>query len=168
MQSYEQCTGLIASPTSIRCTAPLWNTGGESYPLVLHKFGSTNDLYIDNAVTYDSYTISVPSVSPSEVSTSRYAGQPIEFTATGESLDRVNAVMLQGYNHISDDGTCVRDWKFRIMGSIVSTSSNKLVFRVENWPFCQSSYGNPHIAISLLNSAGAIIFFSNKLIEITY
>ena len=170
MQSYEQCTGLIASPTSIRCTAPLWNTGGESYPLVLHKFGSTDDVYIDNAITYDSYTISVSSVSPNKVSASRYANQPIEFTVMGEGLDHVNAVMLQGYNRWSDDGTCVWDYTYSgVMGSIVSTSLDKLVFRLERWPFCFDSSSNyNNVAVSLLNSANTTIFFSNKLIEMAH
>ena len=170
MQSYEQCTGLIASPTSISCTAPLWNTGGESYPLVLHKFGSTDDLYIDNAITYDSYTISVSSVSPNKVSASRYANQPIEFTVMGEGLDHVNAVMLQGDDRWSDDGTCVEDHTYSgVMGSIVSTSLDKLVFRLERWPFCFDSSSNyNNVAVSLLNSANTTIFFSNRLIEITY
>ena len=170
MQSYEQCTGLIASPTSISCTAPLWNTGGESYPLVLHKFGSTDDLYIDNAITYDSYTISVSSVSPNKVSASRYANQPIEFTVMGEGLDHVNAVILQGDDRWSDDGTCVEDHTYSgVMGSIVSTSLDKLVFRLERWPFCFDSSSNyNNVAVSLLNSANTTIFFSNRLIEITY
>ena len=170
MQSYEQCTRLIASPTSIRCTAPSWNTGGESYPLVLHKFGSADDVYIDNAITYDSYTISVSSVSPNKVSASRYANQPIEFTVKGEGLDHVNAVMLRGYNQWSDYGTCVyNSTDFRIMGSIVSKSLDKLVFRIERWTFCfDSSHDyNNNIAVNLLNSANVAIF-SNKLIKIIY
>ena len=144
-----------------------WNTGGESYPLVLHKFGSTDDLYIDNAITYDSYTISVSSVSPNKVSASRYANQPIEFTVTGEGLDHVNAVMLRGYNQWSDDGTCVRNHS-SVMGSIVSTSLDKLVFRLERWPFCLGSSIYNNVAVSLLNSANTTIFFSNELIEMTY
>ena len=169
MQSYEQCTGLIASPTSIRCTAPSWNTGGESYPLVLHKFGSTDDVYIDNAITYDSYTISVSSVDPNKVSASRYANQPIEFTVMGEGLGHVNTVMLRGYIQWSDYGTCVFNSNFRIMGSIVSKSLDKLVFRIERWPFCfDSSYDHyNNITVNLLNSANTTIF-SKKLVKTTY